>query len=226
MTVFDEYTFKIEIVNKLRNADILSTTVRGVTTTTDNFVATASQTVFTLSNTLVKNIRSLTVAGVAKTYLFDYTVVWNTGVITLSTGATLSDAVVVNYDYGSSDKIYPDWPRDDLALDSYPRVSVMKTSTRTDVLGLGATSYMTDVIWSIFVFVPYKKVSDIAGGFGGIEDAMNLQKSIRQVVFNNDTSMYTIPYIKPNSINTANIQYSDKILVISQDCDGKFVLES
>jgi hypothetical protein len=114
MSTFNLLDIRNELTHLLRNSDIFgvnSTTIRGVVTQIDNSTATAGQTIINLTKTNPKNIRSLTINSIAVQYLKDFTVNWNTGVITLTNALNLSDTISVQYDYGTGDSIYPDLPR-------------------------------------------------------------------------------------------------------------------
>lgn len=225
MTTFSIQQLRDELCHLLRNSDILTTSVRGVTTASQTFTATAGQTVFTLTNTKAKNIRSLTVQSVAKTYIKDYTVAWDTSVITLGTGATLNDSVVVSYDYGTSDKIYPDYPRDDLTLTSYPRVGIELTSINTEPLGLGGMTHISDIVMTIFGWVSVNKDSSIAGGYGGLTDLNTLMYNIRNAIRTNAKSLYVINYMTPTIIGPLIRGTNNKIMQQSQDVHIKFKTE-
>ena len=215
-----------ELCHYLRNADILTTTIRGVTTATETFTATASQTVFTLAHVQIRNIRSLTVASVSKQYLRDYTVAWETGVVTLNTGASVGNTVAIQYDYGTKDKIYPDYPRDDLSLTSYPRVGIELTSIRTEPLGIGGTTHMSSIIFTIYCWVSANKDTAIAGGYGGLTNLNTLMKSIRSVIRTNATSFYASSFVTPLNSTSQMRVGNDKIIQESQDVEIKFKIES
>lgn len=129
MVTLNEIKIKEEILNLIRSSDILSNTIRGVTTDSDTFTATSGQTDFTLTNEGVKNIRSLKINSVTQTLYKDYdiNIMENTDIesqlVTLTTGATLNDEVIVEYDYSADgDKIYPDFPDGHLTIKSFPRI--------------------------------------------------------------------------------------------------------
>ena len=108
------------------------------TTKVDTFTATAGQTVFTLTQTLVKNVReTLTVEGVTKKKGYDFTVTYGEGsgttTVTLLTGATVDDEVIITYDYGPS-MIEREYSRTDTVL---PRVVIMFLTGSEDFAGLG-----------------------------------------------------------------------------------------
>ena len=142
----DLYEIKKEIVNFLRNQDIISTTNRGVTTVapTGTFTNAATYTLAT-SPTFVKNIRSVVVGGVTLDYKTDYTVNFDTGVITFTVAQT--GAYTVTYDYGSTDSIFPDFPQANLKLSAFPRVAVdIVGGAISDVdIGANATHHVYDL---------------------------------------------------------------------------------
>lgn len=126
-TVIDYKKIKDEIVMILRNGDVFTITERGVTTTTDTGSWSSISTHLINVNN-IKNIRSITVDAIPLTFGTDYTynidyndVGTKKCQITLNTAQTGS--YVITYDYGI-DKIYPDYPRTDLTISSYPRISV------------------------------------------------------------------------------------------------------
>lgn len=96
------------------------------TTVTDTFTATASQTAFVLINNRVKNVReTITVDSVTKRKGYDFTVSYGQGskttTVTLKVGASVSDSVVIIYDYGPS-MVEREFSRSDVKL---PRVIIM-----------------------------------------------------------------------------------------------------
>lgn len=215
---------KREIVNELKNADLLTVTQRNVTTTTQNFTATASQTVFTLTYE-PRNIRSLTVAAVNKYYFLDYEFNAVNKTVTLYTGATLSDAVIIQYDYGTTgaggDKIYPDYPREDLSFKSYPRIAVEITNQNTEPLGLGASKWISDIVITVFAWVPAERISNI----GGSDYLSYLTTKIREALINRAKSFYLFKFIKPLSTTGIIKGPYDKVLQQNQDFMIQFVIE-
>jgi len=148
-----------EYLNFIRTADLISVSDRGVTTTTDTFTsaATGAET-FTLTHTNAKNIRSVTYDGAAITFVTNYTYDLDVYTVTLL-AVTSGKAVVVSYDYGSGDKVYPDYPKPDLTISSFPRIgfgvygfksevagfsNVLKSNWRFDVRVYATTSKQAD----------------------------------------------------------------------------------
>lgn len=134
----DSYrNFEIYFLNYLRTS-ITDPSGRG-TAKTDTLTAAASPT-FTLTQTLVKQITSVTVNGVAKYIGYDYTVSLGEGTaastITLVTTPTPGDTVVVVYRYGTS-MIYEGFARVDSEL---PRISVISLGLVPEMMSIGEQS--------------------------------------------------------------------------------------
>ena len=224
VTALNEDNIKREIENELRNADLFTTTQRNVTTTTQNYTATAGQTVFTLTNE-PRNIRSVTVASVAKYYFLDYEFDAVAKTLTLYTGATLNDAVAIQYDYGTTggggDKIYPDFPREDLSLSSFPRIGFQIISIKTDPISLGATSYMSDIVVSFKITVPADKISSV----GGVTYLETLKRSLRTALLTRQTSFKLFKYIKPTFTSPNIPGANNKIISKIEDYMIRFLVE-
>ena len=216
---------KMELVNHLRNANILTQSIRGTTTQTDTFVATAGQTNFTLTKSPARNIRSVSVQSISKSYLKDYSVVWKTGIVTLNVGASVGDSVVFVYDYGSPDKIFPDFPRDDLTLTSFPRVAIEWTNMDTQPLGLGGMTHISDILITIYAWVPVNSDPSVAGGYGGVNDLGTLLFNIRDTIRANAKSFNSFRYITPKGVSPIIRDQNNKIIQQSQDFNVRFVVE-
>jgi len=137
----------------LRSSDCISTTLRGVTTTSQQFSGDDVETEFTLTNS-PKNIRSITVGGTSLYIFKDFTINYDTKVITFNSApATGVNNIVVSYDYGSSgDKIYSDYPRDDLSIDSYPRVGFDIISNTSEDWDIQHSIILNSIIISIVAY--------------------------------------------------------------------------
>jgi hypothetical protein len=190
MTTLNVTDIKNELVVLLRNADVLSTTERGVTTTTDEFNGDGSETEFTLTNTNVRNVRSVTVGGTPQTFGTDYIVNYATAVITFITAPTSgTNNVDIQYDYGSGDKIYGDIPRTDITLSSYPRIAVQITSSRTTDGSLDGSVNFTDYLISIYVYAE------------NIDNVETYMTSCRTAILSNKKDLYYLRYITPTGEN-------------------------
>lgn len=180
---------KEELAVFLRNSDIFSVATRGVTTTTEEFNGDAAETEFTLTNTPVRNIRSVTVDAAAQTFGTDYTVDYSTAKVTFTSApGSGTNNVDIQYDYGSTDKIWNDFPRDDLAITSYPRISIDVTSTRTSEFGIGATANITELLVTIYVFAD-----------GNVATNTYID-TLREKILDAKKSFYYIEFLTPQSV--------------------------
>jgi len=121
-----------ELTHFLRNN--LTDRQSRVSNATETFTADNSTTYFELTGDLdsksrhkIMNVKSLTVAGVKKTFISDFDIGFRKESPILGTiqfwNAPVSGTISINYDYLYS-FVYPEAPRVDLTSNSYPRVSV------------------------------------------------------------------------------------------------------
>lgn len=202
---------KNELIVFLRNQDILSTTQRGVTT--DSATGSlSSETTITIARTNVKNIRSITVASIPKYLGIDWTADYNdaTGCV-ITFGSPQTGAYDVSHDYGS-DKIYPDFPRDDLTIDSYPRIATDIMNITTDAFGVGGSKFISDLIFTIVVYA--NSVDDIDSYIQSIKDAM----------ITNAKLFYYLSFVKPILIGPLinSPDRSNEIMQRNADFQGMF----
>jgi len=175
MSNIDIWEIKKEWVFFLRNQDIFTTTQRDVTTATETGTFAADDE-FIINRTNVKNIRSVTVDGNVLSYGIDYNVdidYLDTTIkcrITFTTDQT-GDYTIV-YDYGS-DKIFPDFPRDDLTLSSFPRIGADVISTTSELLDMDGT-LVTAV--SITTIVYTERLKDLANYITDISTSLQANK--------------------------------------------------
>lgn len=227
MTALDLSQLRNELTHVLRNADVLSTTVRGVTSVTDEtFNPSNGHTQITLANTPVRNVRSIEVDAVEKEIYTDWTINWTTGVVTFTDAFAGTETVTVDYDYGGSEKIYADYPRDDLNISSYPRIGFAQTSGTSTAFDLGAQSDISDFVITVFAMVPANKDSSIASGLGGTDDLADIMKNVRQAIIDNRKELVTVNYMRllagPNPITMSR---DGKVMMQSQDILIGFVIE-
>ena len=198
----------------LRNNNVFSITERGVTTTTQEATLSSASTI-TIDAT-VKNIRSITVGGTAKVVGTDYTVNYkhSTGCV-ITFIAAQTGASIVTYDYGG-DKIYPDFPRNDLTINSYPRIAVDVINVGMDALGIGGDSFISNVAITIVIFS------------NNSDDLDTYVNAIKELYVSNAKSFYYLKFIKPTMIGPT-INSPDKKDVIMQkniDILGMFAVDS
>lgn len=203
---------KQEQVNFLRNQDILSIAIRGVTTQTDTGTFSGDST-YTLATdpTICKNVRSVT-RGSLLVYGEDYTVNFLTGVITFTASQTGSYTII--YDTGT-DRIYPDFPRDDLTINSYPRIAMDVINASIDAFGIGGSSFISNVAITIVV---YDDNSD---------DLDSYINTIKELYVSNSKNFFYLKFIKPTLIGpTINSpDKKDEIMQKNIDILGMFAID-
>lgn len=124
-----------EVINEFLRANVTELVRRNITNDgnlsnrqsndTQSYTATASQTVFTITdNTPIVCINEVTINTIKIYKYIDYDIDLDNNKIILTNGATLNDTVVIDYDYGSN-WCFPDKPLDSLSYTSYPRISTI-----------------------------------------------------------------------------------------------------
>lgn len=180
--MLDRFKILQEILVFIRNRDILSISTRKVSTTTDNFTATLSQTTFTLSQLKVKNVRSATKNTVPLTFGSQYTVNYQTGIVTIPS-AVLNDAIVITYDYGTYDRIFPDFPQSFLTRSDFPRIGMGFTNETTRELSIGAQGQISEAYVDIIYYAESREEID-----------QNLS-TLRNAFLSNKKNWYNIDFI-------------------------------
>ena len=204
---------KNEQIQFLRNQDVFSTTIRGVTTREDTGTFDAAET-HTLANapTIVKNVRSVT-RGTVLVYGTDYTVNFLTGVISFTTAQT--GTYTISYDTGP-DRIFPDFPRNDLTISSFPRIALDILNVGMDNFGIGGSQFISNVAFTIVV---YDDNSNDLDGY---------IQTIKDLYVNNASSFYYLKFIKPTligpTINSADKK--DEIMQKNIDILGMFEVDT
>jgi len=226
MSTTNYENIKEEISHFLRYSDVLSTTVRGVTRTTEGYtVGVGGETTHTFTHPLIRDFVYVTVNAINKYFLRDYTFNPTTGVLTWNVALVQNDVVATQYDYGSGDKIYPDRPRDDLTLTSFPRIGIDIPTASTVPLGAGGTNFISDILITVFVWVPVGKDVNIAGGLGGTADLESVMTLIRTAIKGNAKGFYTVPWIYPKGRGPIIPGTNNKIMQMSGDFFARFVIE-
>ena len=214
MTKTSIYNIKKELEIFLRNQDLISTTDRGVTTSQDTgtFATSASHTL-AINPTLVKNVRDITIGTTALTFGTDYTVEYSTGVITFTTAQT--GAYIINYDQGSTDRVWWDFPEPYLKLRDFPRIGFDIISGSTSEFGIGANVNQSEYILSI---VCYDKDQ---------EDVEKMIADIRTKLMDNKKNFYYIPFLTMTSMGPLLVTPfgQNKIFQRNQDIMVRFIFE-
>ena len=213
----DIFEIKKELTVFLRNQDILSTSIRGVTTLTEEFNGTGAQTTFNLANSTVKNVRTTTVDTIAKSFGIDYTVNYEAATVTfLVAPPSGTDNVDITYDFGTTDKIFPDFPQAYLDVDQYPRIAVEIISGTTSEFALNADENRSEYIVTIVAYD--NDQSDIE----------EMIADVRKAIIDNKKSFFNFTFITPTSMGPLIISPfgEGKIFQRNQDCRVMFVYEN
>jgi len=151
MSIINFNEIKEELVVFLRNSDIFTTTQRGVTTTNETPTLSAANS-WQSSKTNIKNIRSITVDATPLNLKDDYTVDYedSNGCLVTFTSAQTGDAII-SYDYGNSDKIFPDFPRPDLTISSFPRIAVDLIGVDSNAGGFGNVN-VSNITFTVVIY--------------------------------------------------------------------------
>jgi len=185
MAYINIYKVREELVVFLRNSDIFSVGTRGVTTTTEEFDGDDAETEFVLTNTPVRNVRSVTVEGASQSLGTDYTVDYSTSTITFSTAPTSgTDNVDIQYDYGDNDKIFPDFPRPDISISKFPRIGVDLIGIDSEPGGFGNVN-KSNIEFTVVVY-----------GLGS-EAISGYINNIRQAFIASYNSFYYLKHVYP-----------------------------
>jgi hypothetical protein len=190
MTYFNIQKAKEELVVFLRNSDILSIAQRGVTTVaSEAFSGTGSAQTITLANNTVRNIRSVTVTSVSKRPYFDYTPTYGTTCTITGTFTAGTNNIIVSYDYSvfslttKFEGIFPDYPEIKYLVDDVPRIGFDIMATRTNVIGIGNTNWLSDATVQICAYD--KNLKNIDGYLN----------TIRSVIKTNQKNFYHFPIV-------------------------------
>ena len=140
---FEGYADPEDIISDFLRVNLTDPRARAEASESDTFTATAGQTSFTLTPTSgsVSCVTAVTVAGTAKTKWKEYYWDYQNQKIILATGATVGQAVVVTFKYGTTNWIYSDKPDSNISAINFPRISIFNVSGGGTRLG----SYKSDV---------------------------------------------------------------------------------
>jgi hypothetical protein len=207
---------KQELVVFLRNQDVLTISQRGVSTTTHTETLSVAGSA-TITRTNVKNIRSITVDASPLSFGTDYTVDYGDGtencVVTFVANQT--GDLIISYDYGT-DKIWPDFPRDDLSISSYPRIAVDILNVPSDAFGIGGAKFISDINFTVVVY---------ANNSENIDTYIN---SIRSAFIDNAKDFFYLDFIKPTLMGPtiSDPNRKEEIMHRNQDFSSKFNVET
>lgn len=216
MAKVDLIEVKGELVNFIRNQDILSIATRGVTTVTEEFNGDNSTTTFNLANSTSKNIRTVTVDAAAQTFGVDFTFDLVAATVTFIVAPPSgTDNVDVTYDFGPTDKIFPDFPMADKKLSDFPRIAVELISGTTAEYALNADGNVTDYIATMVCYSESERQVE------------NMVSDIRQALQDNKKNFFFFPFITPTAMGPPIVVPwgKQKIFQRNQDANVRFIYE-
>lgn len=213
--VIEQDKIKEELLNRLRNSDIISVSDRGLTTVTnESHTGTGTQKIFTLNNDGVKNIREVKIDSVVQTPIADYTYSLLTASTTnkqivFEVAPTLSSNIEVSYDYGSGDKIYDDFPIGQVKEDKYPRIGFDIISESTELQSFDRVLYQSNLLISFFAY-----------GIGK-NQTMDLANQVRTFLISIREDLQRLRYIEPKARGklTKHLPFDGVGRIFKQNCD-------
>ena len=200
----------------LRNANVISKAQRGVTTYTDTYTALGAQTIFTVTQPGIKNVRSVKKNTIVLSYGGQYEVNYHEGDVQLSSSTIAGDIIAIEYDAGEGDKIYPDLPRTDIDLERYPRLGFEDISHNTTEQALNGDLLRTDVLISMVAYADKK------------DTVLEILSRARNAVIANRKSFFHFCYITPAGVGPMgqSAGRADKIVQKNQDFRIPFIYET
>ena len=116
----------------------------------------------------------------------DYIVNYTTYTITFTVAPGIgTDNVDIEYDFGSTDKIYGDVPQTTISVSSYPRIAVQITSETSEEGAVDGSVIITDYLISIYTYT------------SSIDELEDYVKSTREYLLNNRKGFYYTRYLSP-----------------------------
>ena len=219
----DEKSIRDEVTVFLKNQDVLTTTERGVTSSTAASLGTLSSATTTLINrSNIRNIRRVSVGNTAKTFGTDYTVDYyyndsGTRKCQITWLASATGAGTVTYDYGASEKIYPNFPRTDMTLASYPRIGLEVIDIDTEPYGYGNVNKSN-------VDISFTVIDDSK------DNITDIMSDIRSAIVNNQSEFHYLKLVKPRRtgpvVPVTDGKAKDKLFSKSFDIRGYFSIEN
>lgn len=219
-TDIDMMELRREALHLVRNSGVLSDSQRGVTSTTDTGTF-SSDTSHLISVTNGKAISSIVVDGSPLVYGKDYTYLLDyddSGTIKIQVNFTSAQtgAYTITYDFGT-DKIFPDYPRTELSISSFPRVAVDVSDITTGAGGFGSVDE-SEVNVTVTLYSPTTL------------ELSNLVSTLRAYIRSQKTGTWFLGnYIQIVSISPAIVAEraagKDKIFQQTLDFRGRFRYE-
>lgn len=112
----------------------------------------------------------------------------------------------IPYDFGT-DKIWPDFPRDDLSISSYPRISIDTQDSGSNAFGIGGNDYITDIGITVVAYASTTaKVSELVS-------------NIRQKLITSNQDFFYFKFLKPVGVGPIIVDPTSKKEIVSRSID-------
>jgi hypothetical protein len=111
----------------------------------------------------------------------------------------------IQFDYGTSDKIYMDYPRPDITLGSYPRIGFDIYGLTSSIAGFGNVN-STQFMFNINIYAKSKI------------DVETYCDSLREAIIDAQTNLYYVSYIRPSNVSQVQpipIRGKNKVYMIN-----------
>ena len=205
------------VIAEFLNAEVTELVRVGLSLRNTNAVETfdgdGAETEFTVTNTKLLCVNSVSVDAVVHKKYLDYNIdLINNKIIFTSAPASGTDNISIDYDYNISGTtwVHPDKPRKDLSRDSYPRLGVTNLNESHEFAGQNETDMFGSVSIQIDV-ITYKNLKCTIGG--ETKEGQDVVDYLaRQVIskLKNPTSPIKYKLWNPVIKENRNIPYNEK----------------
>lgn len=163
MAVHNTYDVKEELLVYLRNNLHSSDPKSRMTLGSQLFTAGSNSTLWTVTGSHVSAVSGVMIKTTTLTpseYDVDYQNTNPGAPITVTTSTVGTGSTVVVYYWSGTEWIYPDMPRNDLGMNSYPRIAFDVISLRREPFGIGGTSFKSDYMVQMNVYADKNSTID------------------------------------------------------------------
>jgi len=198
MTTLNKIKIREEILNLIRNSNIVDISKRNVTTFTDNFTGVPSQTTITLSNVAVTNIRSLKINSIELNIYEEYDInilgksATESQVIELVTPLVGGESIEITYDYNtegtlSGEKIRAEYNQDFItqSQNNLPRVGFQLQDIMNKNRSIDENLQQKTIMFDFYI-VAYNSDIDL------------LYEEYYDLIFNNRKNLYWLKCLRPS----------------------------
>ena len=186
-----------------------------LTETTETFNGDASTVKFTLSNGSTLGYVAwdgVSVGGTQLDFGTDWSIHWrgsDVGKVEFTSApASGTDNVSIKYGYGSTNMVYPDYPRNDLGLDQYPRIGFLVSIT-PEVSGMAGTNLPINNTITISMKAVDKNTYNIDTYISGLMGQMKIDSK----------QFYNFKFVSPTRLNNFNLTEDPTRNIIARVAD-------